>query len=110
MAAVAPPASALLQALIQDTATEEDLRRVDEHPEVLLDALAHWGDVQLAARLLVHRHGREVARDLARLLEQLGQLRMQQFQHAHHALLVRGRRRPGAGELVLSPPTMLELR
>ena len=38
MAAVAPPASALLQALIQYTATEEDLRRVDEHPEVLLDA------------------------------------------------------------------------
>ena len=51
MAAVAPPASALLQALIQDTATEEDLRRVDEHPEVLLDALAHWVDVQLAACL-----------------------------------------------------------
>ena len=51
MAAVAPPASALLQVLIQDTATEEDLRRVDEHPEVLLDALAHWVDVQLAACL-----------------------------------------------------------
>mgnify|MGYP004161374547 CR=1 FL=1 len=31
-------ALSLLQALIQDTATEEDLRRVDEHPEVLLDA------------------------------------------------------------------------
>ena len=51
MAAVAPPAAALLQALLQDTATEEDLRRVDEHPEVLLDALAHWVDVQLAACL-----------------------------------------------------------